>query len=329
MKKALRILGWIVGGVAALLTAGFVIGAIYYRDIPAANLEQKYAAPESKFVMLDGVRMHYRDEGPATGDKAAAPTVILIHAHFDNLISWDPWVAALKDKYRVVRFDFTSHGLTGVDPSGDYTLKRTVDLVEMLVNELKLSSFSMAGTSMGGTIAIHYADRHPEQVEKMILLSPGALNTRVRGRDTPPPLPPGIDLLAYITPRALIKGLLSSGFGDKSKLNDALIDQWWEMMRREGQREAEIARQRQYVSGDVDAKIRALVQPTLIMWGEANPIVTVDQAKQLVDLMAAAKSVKLIVYPGVGHMAVHEAPEATARDARMFLDEPVAATPPA
>ncbi len=327
MKKALRVLGWILGGLVAVLIVGFAIGSYYYRDIPAAALEKKYGNAESKFVMLDGVRMHYRDEGPITGDKASAPTIILIHAHFDNLLSWNPWVEALKDKYRVVRFDFTSHGLTGVDPSGDYSLKRTVDLVELLVKELNIGKFSVAGTSMGGTIAIHYASRHPDQVEKMILLSPGALNTRVRGRDTPPPLPPGIDILEYITPRLIFKGLLSSGYGDKTKLKDELIDQWWEMMRREGQRKAEITRQRQYISGDVDAKIKTLTQPTLIMWGEKNSVVTVDQAKQLVDLMTNAKSVKLIVYPGVGHMAVHEAPEQTAKDARIYFDEPIAEAP--
>jgi pimeloyl-ACP methyl ester carboxylesterase len=321
MKKVLRVLGWIFGSIVGLLVVGLAVGAYYYRDIPAAVLEQKYGNAESKFVMLDGVRMHYRDEGPRD-----APVIMLVHAHFDSLLMWDPWVDALKDQYRVVRFDFTSHGLTGVDPSGDYTLKRTVDLVEMLAKNLGLTKFSMAGTSMGGTISIHYATRNPEQVDKLILLSPGALNTRIRGRDTPPPLPPGIDLLQFITPKAMFYGLLNNGFGDKSKVTDQLATQWWELMRLEGQRKAEIERNRQYVSGDVDAKIRTIIQPTLIMWGEKNPVVAVDQAKQLVDLMTAAKSVRLIVYPGVGHMAVHEAPEQTAKDARAFFDEPLPET---
>ena len=329
MKEFLGVLGWIFGSIAVLLAVGLGVGAVYYKDIPAAKLEKKYANAESKFIMLDGVRMHYRDEGPTTGDKATAPTIVLVHAHFDSLLMWDTWVAALKDKYRVVRFDFTSHGLTGPDPSGDYTLKRTVDLVEMLAKELNLSTFSMAGTSMGGTISIHYASRNPEKVEKLILLSPGALNTRIRSRDTPPPLPPGIDLLKIITPKMMFEGLLNNGYGDKSKVTDQLITQWWEMMRREGQRAAEISRNRQYVSGDVDALIRTLTQPTLIMWGEKNPVVPVDQAKQMVGLMKAAKSVILITYPGVGHMAVHEAPEQTVSDARAFFDAPVSETPAA
>jgi pimeloyl-ACP methyl ester carboxylesterase len=133
-------------------------------------------------------------------------------------------------------------------------------------------------------------------------------------------LPPGIDLATYITPRIIFRGLLSSGFGDKSKLSEQLIDQWWEMMRLEGQREAELTRMRQYVSGDIDAKIRALEPPVLVMWGEANPVVTVDQADQFIKMLEKSRGAKLITYPGVGHMAVHEAPEKTAADARAFLD---------
>ena len=75
--------------------------------------------------------------------------------------------------------------------------------------------------------------------------------------------------------------------------------------------------------------IRTLTQPTLIMWGEKNPVVPVDQAKQMVGLMKAAKSVILITYPGVGHMAVHEAPKQTASDARAFFDAPVSEPPAA
>jgi pimeloyl-ACP methyl ester carboxylesterase len=315
MKRVLRWIGYGLGALLALAVVGFALGAWYYRDIPADVLFAKYGNDQSKFIELDGARVHYRDEGQKDG-----PAVVLIHAHFDSLLAWDPWVAALKDKYRVVRFDMAGHGLTGADPSGDYTLKRTVDLAEKLFDALGLTRFSIAGTSMGGTIAIHYSARHPDKVEKLIVLSPGALNTRVRGSDTPPPLPPGIDLATYITPRIIFRGLLSSGFGDKSKLSEQLIDQWWEMMRLEGQREAELTRMRQYVSGDIDAKIRALEPPVLVMWGEANPVVTVDQADQFIKMLEKSRGAKLITYPGVGHMAVHEAPEKTAADARAFLD---------
>jgi pimeloyl-ACP methyl ester carboxylesterase len=308
-------IAYLVVALIALGAGAFFIAAWLHRDIPANVLEAKYGNAQSKFIAIDGVRVHYRDEGQKDG-----PAVLLIHAHFDSLLAWDPWVDALKDKYRVVRFDMTSHGLTGPDPSGDYTLERTVALTEKFAAAMQLTRFSIAGTSMGGTIAIHYAAKNPEQIEKMILLSPGALNTRVRGRSTPRPLPAWIDIATVITPRMVFERLLTGGFGDPSKIKPELVDQWWELMRREGQRKAELTRTRQYVSGDVDAKIKTISVPVLVMWGEKNPVVTVDQAKQFTEMLTAAPSVKLIVYPGVGHMAVHEAPTETARDARAFFD---------
>ncbi len=315
--RLLKGLGYLVLALILLLIGVFGITAWMDRDIPAAELEAKYGNAESKYLALDGVRVHYRDEGPKDG-----PVVLLIHAHFDSLLAWDPWAAALKDKYRVLRFDMTSHGLTGPDPSNDYTLERTVALTEKFATAMGVEKMSIGGTSMGGTIAIHYAAAHPDQVEKMILLSPGALNPRVRGRTTPPPLPGWVDIAQVITPRIVFQKLLENGFGDKSKIKPELIDQWWELMRREGQRKAEITRTRQYVSGDIEAKIREVKAPVLVMWGEKNPVVTVDQAKEFTKMLDHAPAVKLIVYPGVGHMAVHEAPEATAKDARAFLDEP-------
>ena len=61
--KVLRWIGWGVGGFVGLLLAAFVVAAIVYRDIPAEELEAKYANDASKFIDVDGVRMHYRDEG--------------------------------------------------------------------------------------------------------------------------------------------------------------------------------------------------------------------------------------------------------------------------
>ncbi len=78
------------------------------------RLEAKYASPASRFIHIDGVRIHYRDEG-------SGPAILLLHANFSNLLGWDPWAEALKDHYRVVRFDFPAFGLTGPDPGGDYS----------------------------------------------------------------------------------------------------------------------------------------------------------------------------------------------------------------
>jgi pimeloyl-ACP methyl ester carboxylesterase len=312
---------FIVRALGALALAGavaLVVALWAYRDIPAAELEAKYAGPASRFMTIDGVRLHYRDEG-------SGPVVVLVHANFSNLIDWDPWVDALKDRYRVIRFDLTSHGLTGPDPTGDYTLERTMALTEKFLDALGLGRFTIGGTSLGGTVAIRYAAAHPDRVERLILLSPGSLEGReqkARGD-----VPDAAYVLKYILPRALPEYMLRSGFGDPSKLPEPLVDRWYDMWMREGQREAQLDRLRQYQSGDIEGIVRSIRVPVLLLWGEANRTAKFEQSVEFRELLAGAPSLTFISYPGVGHMAVEEAGEAIGRDVRRWLDAPIAPAP--
>lgn len=311
----MKIARYLIGGLLFVVLASvvaFAAAAFVYRDIPAADLEAKYAGPASRFLNVDGVRIHYRDEGKG-------PVIVLLHANFGNLIGWDPWVEVLQDAYRVVRMDFTSHGLTGPDPTGDYSIERTLELTEKFIDGLGLTQFSIAGTSIGGTIAMHYAHAHPERIDKLILLSPGALEGRERtgeGRG----LPRAAYLLTYILPRALPEFMLRQGFGDDTKLSDELIDRWYDLWMREGQRKAQLDRLSQYDSGNTLDIIRALTPPTLLMWGEANTQAKFEQHEEFIELLDNTASLHFISYPGVGHMAVQEAGRDTGLDVRAYMD---------
>ena len=301
-------------GIGVLSAVALLIALWAYRDIPAAELEARYAGPTSKFITVDRARIHYRDEG-------SGPVVVLLHANFSNLIDWDPWVEALKDRYRVVRFDMTSHGLTGPDPTGDYTQRRTLALAEQFIDALGLEQFTIGGTSMGGTVAIHYTVAHPERVDRLILLSPGSLEGRERKRRSGK-VPRAGYVLKYILPRALPKSMLRSDFGDPSKLPDSLVDRWYDLWMREGQREAQLDRLSQYEAGDIEGLIRAIRAPVLLLWGEANTTAVFSQSVEFRALLQNAKSVKFISYPGVGHMAVEEAGDRIGRDVRAWMDTP-------
>lgn len=312
MKTFLRI----VAVLAALLVTAFGLAAWAYRDIPGPELEARYAGPASasRFIGIDGVRMHYRDEG-------SGPAVVLLHANFSNLIDWDPWVEALRDRYRVVRPDFTSHGLTGPDPTGDYTQERTLALTEKFIDALGLDRVTIGGTSMGGTMAIHYTARHPERVERLILLSPGSLEGRER-KERSGEIPRFVYGLARILPRALPEAMLREGFGRPENLPPELVDRWHDMWRREGNREAQLDRLSQYQAGDIEGLIRSIRVPVLLLWGEANTTAVFSQSVQFRQLLGDAPSLTFISYPAVGHMAVEEAGPAIGRDVRAWLDRP-------
>lgn len=312
--KALRIAGWSLLVLLGAAVLAFLAAAWAYRDIPAERLEARYAGPGSRFMNIDGVRLHYRDEGRPDG-----PVVLLIHANFGNLIGWDPWVAALGDRYRVLRFDLTGHGLTGPDPSGDYSLERTVELTGRFLDALGVGRLSIGGTSLGGTVSIHYTAQNPDRVERLVLLSPGSLYGRDMGR-AGTTVPAAADVLTVILPRALPEYMLRSRFGDPERVSEELIDQWYSMWLREGNRAAMLARLRTY-SGATIAEMAAAVRvPVLIQWGEANPQAPVEQAAELAGLLVNAPETRVVTYPGIGHMAVEEAGQETGRDLRAWLD---------
>ena len=311
--KFLRFLGYSLLALVVTLAIGVVIAMWIYRDIPAEQLEAKYAGPASRFINIAGVRIHFRDEG-------SGPPVVLIHANFASLLGWDPWVEALQDSYRVIRMDMTSHGLTGPDPTGDYSPERTLAIVEKFIEAMDLENFSIGGTSMGGTVAIHYTHKYPERIQKLILLSPGSLEGKERKSGPRGEVPDAAYILKYIMPRALPEFMLRGGFGDKNKLTDELVDRWYDMWMREGNREAQLDRLQQYKPGDIEDIIRQLEAPTLLMWGEANTTAKFEQAAEFQELLENVELLKYISYPGVGHMAVQEAGEETGRDVRAFLD---------
>jgi pimeloyl-ACP methyl ester carboxylesterase len=285
-----------------------------YRDVPASEVEAKWARPPSKFVVIDGVRLHYRDEG-------RGPAVVLLHANYSSLFMWEPWVAKLRDDYRVIRVDLPAHGLTGPEPNGNYTLERIQTLFERFVDERGLGRFTVVGTSIGGTVAMRYTAAHPERIERLVLISPGSLEARVRGRTTPANVPRVADLLGYVTPKAFTRFLLTNDYGDPARLSDAVTDEWYDMWMREGNRLAMINLLRQYVSGGVEDKIRAVKVPVLLIWGEKNKRVPLALAYETQKLLENSPEVKLEILPGIGHMLVQEAPQQSAQLIRRYLDE--------
>jgi len=316
MKWLVRLGKGVLWGLAAL-ALGLLVAAWFYRDHPPAQVEARWATPPSQFVEIDGVRLHYREEGEG-------PPVVLLHANYASLFMWEPWVAALKDRYRVIRVDLPAHGLTGPEPSGNYSLQRIQSLFEQFVDARGLERFVVVGTSIGGTVAMRYAADHPERIERLVMISPGSLEARVRGRTTPANVPKIADVLAWVTPRAFTGYMLRNDYGDPARVTDAVIDEWYAMWMREGNRQAMIDLLRQYVSGGVEAKIRSIRVPVLLIWGEKNKRVPLALAYETRALLGNSPQVQLEVLPGIGHMLVQEAPQQSAAVIRRYLDTPLA-----
>ena len=312
IKKIIKVTLITCVSILGLFIVSLFFGARYPMDKSAEAIEAKYLEDSSSFLNIDGVNIHYTDEG-------IGPAILLLHANYANLIDWKPWVKTLSPNYRIIRMDIPGHGLTEADPLNDYSMPRTVFLIERLISSLGIKQLSVVGASLGGTIGIHFTRNNPEIVDHLILVSPGALNPRVRGSNEPAKLPKAFNLMTQITPRLLVKGLLTGGFGDPSNISEELITRWHDLLLREGQRDAQMARMRQYVSGDIDQVIKQVKAPVLIMWGKKNKVVPVELAYEMKNLLVNSHSIEIIIYESGGHQLVQELGQETAVDALEYL----------
>ena len=312
VKFLIKIAIALILGIVLLFYSMIKLDIRYPSDISKESIEAKYLLESSDFIEIDGVNIHFAIDG--TG-----PDLLLLHANYANLIDWNPWVDQLKKHFRVIRIDIPGHGLTEADPSNDYSMQRTVFLLENFLNELEIDTLSIAGASLGGTTSLHYASQNPEKIDNLILVSPGALNPRVRGRTEPVTLPKPFEIIAYITPKIITETLLKGGFGDPNNVTDQLIKRWHDLLLREGQRDAQIARVNQYVSGDIDRVLSEVRAPALIMWGKKNNVVPVDLAYEMKDMMKNSSRIEMIIYETGGHQLVQELGLQTGEDALKYL----------
>ena len=297
----------------ALLTAAGV--ALYRPDFPPGALRARWAPPPSRFVPVGGMAVHYRDEGTRA---AGAPTVVLLHGMGASLHTWDGWTAALGDSLRVVRLDLPGYGLTGPFPHGDYRTTAYVRFLDAFLDSLGIARASLAGNSMGGEIAWRYALAHPARVDRLILVDAAGYPY-----GDPPPLfrllgTPGLSaLLTKLSPRWMYASNLRQVYVDDARVTDALVDRYYELTRRAGNREAFLARAL-VVDSFPFAAIDALRAPTLIQWGAGDLWIPRAMADTFAAHIAGSR---VVVYDRVGHLPMEEAPARSAADARRFLLE--------
>ncbi len=296
-----------------LLLAGYAAYAqIAWRDLSPEWLEARYGDATLQRIHIDGVDIRYRLQGPAD-----RPVVVLIHSHFLDMRMWDAWLPVLSQDYRVLRYDLAGHGLTGPDPGGRYTVARDVELLEGLLTALHIEQLALVGSSLGGNIAFSFSARHPERTRALVLINSGGLKRKTHRNGSQ--IPGWADALMPLLPPLALHRFLQWMAADPAAVDAPLKTRFVHMWRRSGNRQAELARLRQFATGEPDALLAAVSAPSLILWGADNPQLPVELSLAFADKLRAASTVERKVYPGAGHLLPLERPQASAQDSLNFL----------
>jgi pimeloyl-ACP methyl ester carboxylesterase len=313
----MNMIAGILGGllfVLALAIAAFV-AATWEPDRPLAELKARWAPAPSTFVDVQGMSVHLRDEGP----RADAVPIVLLHGTSSSLHTWDGWAAELKANRRVIRFDLPGIGLTGPPPDADYRIERYVHFVAAMLDALGVSRCVLAGNSFGGQVAWETALAHAARVEKLILVDAAGYPFQ------PVSLPIGFRiaripllnrLMEFTLPRSVIESSLRNVYADPGKVTPELVDRYFELTLREGNRRALAQRFAQAPAGIHPERIPALNVPALILWGGRDRLIPPDDADRFHRDIAGSR---LIVFDRLGHVPQEEDPAATVAPVKQFL----------
>ncbi len=309
-------------GVLLMLTA-LALTLSRAPDRAVSTLVARWAPPPSDFVEIKGQLVHLRDEGP----REDPLPIVLIHGTSASLHTWEGWVKALKGQRRVISFDMPGFGLTGpfTGPygagndkdrySGDAYARFVVDLLDAL----KVDRAVLGGNSLGGEVAWRTAHLAPLRVAALVLVDAAGPPF------VPESLPLGFQLARipvlnrlseFALPRALVEEGVKSVYGDPSKVTPELVDRYFELTLREGNREALRLRMQGLVPGEDAERIATLKQPTLILWGGRDRLIPPATGRLFQQQVAGSQ---LVLFDELGHVPQEEDPVRSVQPVKAFL----------
>jgi pimeloyl-ACP methyl ester carboxylesterase len=287
-----------------------------YNDISVSDLKTIYANEHSQFIEIDGMQVHYKDEGKGF-------PIVLIHGTASSLHTWDAWTTELIKTNRVIRMDLPAFGITGPNATADYSIQAYTRFLHTFLNKIQVDSFYLSGNSLGGNIAWNYTAEHPEQIKKLILVDASGLLT-----NKPQPAifkmaktPVLNSLFLSVTPKFFIKKNMKEVYADETKITDELVTRYHKMALRQGNRQAFIDRAK--IDFRLDSKtnlekLKSIQTPTLLIWGAQDNWIPLNNGKRMDSMM---QNSKLVILENSGHVPMEENPEESLEALIDFLND--------
>ena len=288
----------------ALLLIIAVILMFGHRDIPLNDLKIKYANSNSSFIAVNGMDVHFRDEGLKTD----TIPIVLIHGTGSSLYTFNEWSDRLKKSHRLIRMDLPAYGLTGPFPDGNYTMANYTAFLKDFLIALNIKQCVLAGNSLGGAIAWNFTLEQPSMVTKLILID--ASGYPIVSKSVPiafnlATIPVINKLLTFITPRFLVRSSVENVYFDSSKVTDLVVERYFNLTLRAGNRKAFVDRIKTPKDTSTYKNIKYIQQPTLILWGAQDLLIPVENAYKFQEDLP---NNTLVILENTGHTPMEESP---------------------
>ena len=295
----------IVGGAAA---AAVAVKMLTRSKTVAWRPEFVPHAERSRFVSVDGIRLHYQEFGEET-----APPIVLIHGYTASLFVWKTTAPMLADAgFRVIAVDLVGFGYSEKPRAFEYSIQSQARMVTRFMDRLGIGKAVIVGSSYGGAVAATIALDDAERVEKLVLVD-AVINDDLRSH---PVLRLGaLPLIGEImTPfvsdskfflRHRMHGTLARA--NYHLITDERIEGVLRPLRAADGHHSLLATSRAWDANRIERDAHLITQRTLIIWGEEDTVIPIKNGYKLRD---AVLDSRLVVLRDCGHVPQEERAEA-------------------
>lgn len=265
--------------------------------------------PVDRYIDVDGLRLRYWLEGEA------GPNLVLIHGIGGAVDVWRKQFERLPQSHRVLALDLPGCGRSAIPAAYPRdTLRMLAAAVRGVMQSVGMTQATIVGSSLGGAVAIEFAMRWPELVGSLVLIGPAGMSSEVA-------LPlrlmsiRGVGELLTLPDRARTGHAIRGCVADPTSVEEEDIDRAFDMATLPGAQDAFLHLLRAYASvrgldrnelRRLQAGMRTIHAPTLLIWGEQDRILPITGAQVALDHFPNAA---LVARPSSGHLVFVEEPE--------------------
>jgi pimeloyl-ACP methyl ester carboxylesterase len=322
MKRFLKWLGY--GVLVLIMAAALVPFLIPVKPLDGLTPARALASDGSRFVTLpfdgtDGLDIHYLE----AGDPSAQRTFILIHGSVFNASTWDEVLDDFATRGRVIAYDRLPYGLSEKLAPGDWTAappmapEAGVARVVALMDALGVEHAVLVGNSYGAVVAARAAAAYPDRVEALVLG-----DAAVYVNENVPAWIMGLPQVRRLGP-LLARGIgnseafIRATWADPDAMSADRLAKTLVHTRAADWDTALFAYLQTWRTPDMAPVIDALDMPTLVLTGDSDTVVPVEDSARL---HAALPGSDYVVLPDCGHVPQEECPDAFAAAVLGWVD---------
>ncbi len=260
---------------------------------------------EEKFLQIDGNKIRYLESGDSK------QTLVLIHGLGASAERWEHVIPLFADNFRIIVPDLIGFGLSD-KPQVDYTPEFFSEFLEKFFVASGIKYLYLVGSSLGGQISVEYTVSHPNNVKKLVLVSPAGVM-----KQSTPALDAYIIAALYPTEHSAKNAFeLMEGSGDN--IDQKIINGFIGRMRLPNAKLAFMSTVLGLKNSEsITSKLSSISTPTLVIWGSQDPVIPINHAD---SFLSAIQDCQFFRMDGCGHTPYVQDPCTFASKVLEFLN---------